>query len=344
MRASSKPDVKDFSSAFHILCRLRSYIVANGLDVGNREVTIQGEPWARQGRAPNKIPERVLVNDEEVTEDEIRNKIEALNLDDQYVFVEIYNLLPEQEGWLYDELNDDSKKPAGAVAHDLNQQKTPARRFVARLMKHSKIFSREEIETRRNNIGSKSRKLTTNGTLESAVRPFAKELAKFEKNDPVYADLIDFFRAFFEEFAQYHKAWQPGATSELRQKLRDESVALTNIIFFPLVRIAMRLWLESQADTSAHWSKADTWRTAIAKINGKVTAKDENGTEFKGLILDRNNPELKGRILVKSYDSGGNISWQLSSTRTTRESAYQYLCEKAGLPLPTPKKKAVTSA
>ena len=46
----------------------------------------------------------------------------------------------------------------------------------------SRIFSRDGVETRGNTIGSKSRKLTTNSTLEGSVRPMQKQLAALEKD------------------------------------------------------------------------------------------------------------------------------------------------------------------
>ncbi|MBV9108759.1 MAG: hypothetical protein JO306_05100, partial [Gemmatimonadetes bacterium] len=108
---------------------------------------------------PNSIPVQVNVNDIPVGEDEIRRLLLDFDPEDQYVHVDVYTLEAQQEGWLYDEFNADAKPPSTAVELDLNQSKTPARRFTYRLMARSPIFNREEVETRRNTIGSKSRKL-----------------------------------------------------------------------------------------------------------------------------------------------------------------------------------------
>lgn len=48
--------------------------------------------------------------------------------------------------------------------------------------------------------------------------------------------------------------------------------------------------------------------------------------------MDRDNPDWKGRILVTTYNKrSGKQQLSLSSTRQTRESAYQYLRQKARL-------------
>jgi hypothetical protein len=273
---------------------------------------------------PENIPEEVVVNGEPVKNDEIKKRLADFDPDNHYLFVDIYNLEPLREGHLYDEFNDDAKKPSTAVALDLNPEKTPARRFMKHLMDASRIFAREEVETRRNTIGTKSRKLVTNATIEAAVRPMEKELLRLEKNKSVYADLVDFVCAFFEEFSSQYPAWQPSASAEDRHSLRSNSFALSNIMMHPLMRLAFELWRECQV-SKRDWKKDSRWREAVSRITGPIKTKD-NREEYKGAVLDRKNPDWKGRVLVMSYNKKtGKEQLSLSSTRQTRESAYQYL-------------------
>lgn len=93
---------------------------------------------------PASIPDEVIVNGEPVKKKEIEKLLSDFNPEDEWLFVDVYNLEPVREGYLYDEFNADSKKPSTAVALDLNPDKTPARRF----MKHL-IDSRESLFVRR---------------------------------------------------------------------------------------------------------------------------------------------------------------------------------------------------
>jgi hypothetical protein len=105
----------------------------------------------------------------------------------------------EDEGRLFSEFNELGKKPSNAASIDMYATRTPSTRFVEALMNASSIFARPEIETRFNTIGSKSRKLTTNATMASAIKPFSKQLFELEKTPKVYADLIAFFVEFYNE-------------------------------------------------------------------------------------------------------------------------------------------------
>jgi DNA-sulfur modification-associated len=280
---------------------------------------------------PNSIPVQVTVDDVPVGEDEIRRMLVSFDPEDHCVHVDVYNLEPEKEGWLYDEFNADAKKPSTAVELDLNQRKTPARRFTYRLMAKSPIFSREEVETRRNTIGSKSRKLVTNATIEAAVRNMKRDLVTWEKDDVTYTDLLDFTAAFFEEYARGYPAWQPQASGDSRHQLRKESFALSNIIMFPLMRLVFEMWKDYNAK-GVNWRKDKMWKEAIAKVTGPVVTRDaENNSMYRGSVLDRENPDWKGKVLVQTYDRDGNRQYTLSSTRQTREAAYQYLRQIAGL-------------
>jgi DNA-sulfur modification-associated len=263
----------------------------------------------------NKVPDVVVVDQVPVPREDFIDFLDDFDPRTEHIYVEIYCLTEENEGRLFDEFNSDAKPPATAIALDLNPTKTPSRRFVYELMEASDIFAREEIECRRNTIGSKSRKLVTNATLEAAVRPMAKDLAVLEKDRSAYQDLRGFTSAFFEEWAAHFPAWLPGASADDRNKLRDDSLALSNIMMHPLFRIVFRLWQEYH-DSGTDWHNDKKWRSVIAKISR---------------VMDRTNEEWQGRILVQVLDKEGKPAWSLSSTRQTREAAYQYLCDVGGI-------------
>ena len=166
------------------------------------------------------------------------------------------------EGRLYDEFNADSKPPARAVAIDLNQQKTPTRRFAYALMDRCSIFSRDEVETRANTIGSKSRKLTTNSTLEGAVRPIRSKLVA-QKDKGSYQDLLDFTCAFFEEWGRHFPAFQPNTTAEERHRLREQSFALSNVMMFPLFQLVYDLW-SGYHESKKEWKGDKAWKDTVA--------------------------------------------------------------------------------
>jgi hypothetical protein len=287
------------------------------------------------------IPEEVDVDGTPVSKSEILDDLEEFDPKHEPVYVEVYSLSPEMEGYLYDEFNADAKPPATAVALDLNPQKTPSRRFVYNLMDRSEILARDEIECRRNTIGSKSRKLTTNSTLEASMRPFQRQLAQLEKNSETYDDLLEFFCDFFEEWSRHFEAWRPAASAEARWKFRDTSFALSNIILHPLCRLTMRLWQEYN-DDSKDWTKENGWKDVIAKIAGdtKPEGKSKNVP-----VMSRENTDWKGKILIETLDrKTGKRIYSLSNTRQTREAAYQYFCEISGVGIEKPKRRIRRSA
>src|SRR5439155_229011 len=152
----------------------------------------------------------------------------------------------EERRLFFDQLNFDQKPPQRSVGIALNPLKTPSRRFIDALMRKSDVFSEREIETRANNIGTDSRKLTTNSTLVGAVEEFSKLLLQLEQENPktgAYTDFIEFVAAFFDEYAKHFPEVQPGATGEARNESRQTSFAISNIMFHPLMRLAKDLWL-----------------------------------------------------------------------------------------------------
>ena len=168
----------------------------------------------------------------------------------------------------------------------------------------------------------------------ATVAPFSKFLAKLEdEKTKAYDDLIKFFCAYFEEWGAHYPEYQPQASAEDRQNLRKNSFALANIIFFPLFRIAFEFWF-GYRETGVDWNKEKGWKNALAVIAGETKMIDpETGNEINVEIMSKSNPGWQGRILIRKMNSKGEVSWRLSSTRDTRESAYSYLCEQAKLKL-----------
>jgi hypothetical protein len=275
----------------------------------------------------DEIPDEVDVDSRPVLKEAIEELIRDLDPATETIYVEVYSLSPEDEGRLYDEFNSDSKAPSTAIALDLNRTKTPARAFVYRLMQSTSVFSRDEIECRRNTIGSKSRKLTTNATLEAAIRPFTKRLVELEKDEDAYTDLLGFVDAFFGQWANHFKAFQPGIGADERWRFREHSFALSNIMFHPLFRMVFILWEEYRRG-GVKWEHDRKWNDAIARIAGKA-----NGTTVD--VMDRKNLAWRGKILVQVLDPSGKETWSLSSTRQTREAAFQYMCDAAALKFDT---------
>jgi hypothetical protein len=280
---------------------------------------------------PEEIPTQVMVDGTPVSGEQIAEELENLDLKDEFVFCDVYTLTAKQEGLLYDEFNSDVKPPARAVAIDLNPHKTPARRFIYKLMDSCSIFGRNEVETRGNTIGSKSKKLTTNSTLEGAVRGFQKKIQKLEETKLKYDDLIDFTCSFFQEWARVYEEFLPGAKGEDRHALRKTSFALSNIMFHPLFRLIIEMW-EDYEKRGVDWRGDKQWKDVVAAITGAITVKDpDTGKQLKVDVMSRDNPEWQGTILTKQLNQDGTLVWSISNTRQTRDEAYNYLRSVAGI-------------
>ncbi len=293
-------------------------------------------------RHPEEIPAEVEVDGTVVDRDEIENALDAFEPSDYEVHVDIYTLPPEAEGYLYDEFNADQKAPSTAVAISLNPRKTPSRRFVDDLMKRStktnEILAPEEIETRGNVIGAKSRKLTTIATLEAAARNMAPKgtLDKLERDRPdARKDLVEFVNKFFEEWANHFPAFLPGKTYQERWAFRRESYALTNIMFHPLLKLAYELWQDMDANDE-DWRHEQRWKDALARLAGKVEVEEEqedgSTKTVKAPIMAQRNRRWEDLILVPRFDRNGTkVGAVISSTTQTRAAAFSYLKEMAGL-------------
>jgi hypothetical protein len=285
-------------------------------------------------RNPDEIPETVEAFGVPYGRDQIIAMLEDFDPANEYVHCDVYVLSPEEEGFLYDEFNADLKAPSTAVALALNPTKTPSRRFMNKLMTECALFSPIEVETRGNTIGSKSRKLTTNATIEAAARNMCKptELAAIEKDTPAWDDLGEFMCSFFEEWAHHFPAFLPSASADERNTLRDETYALSNLMFHPLFKLAYDLWKDHNANDE-DWRLEDGWKNALAKLAGGVITKDpDTGDEVTVPVMSRQNPDWRDRIAVPRFDANGTrTGFVVSSTRQTREAAYAYLRDRAGL-------------
>lgn len=280
---------------------------------------------------PMKVPTQVMVNDKPVAQADILKMLESFDPDKATIFLEIYNLSPQEEGFLYDQFNFDARPPQKAVGNALNPLKTPARRFVLDgLMRISPIFDETEIEMHANNIGTDSRKLWTNNTLVGAADYFKKLLAQLEDENGktgAHKDLQKFFAKFFEEYAAHFSAVQAGASRELRMQTRNETFAISNIMIHPLFRLAKDLWLTYRTQKT-DWTTATEWKDAVAKLAKTITIKDDSGHEiFTGPVMSRKNPEWIGKILIEQYGPTGVTGTSLSNTSQTRNAAYGYLLE-----------------
>jgi hypothetical protein len=259
------------------------------------------------------------------------------------VFVEIFNVSPAYEGRLFDEYNVEGKRPTQGAAIDMHPGKDAARKFVVtKLMKKCPIFARTEIEIRGSTIGKNSRKITTLATLVSAVRPFQKDLLKLQEDQKKYDDLMDFVCNFYSEWSTHYTEFAPTASGVARQELREQTFAMTNIMFFPMMRLAFELWMK-YVKAGIDWKSESEWKDALAKLAGKVKTTNAKGADVTVDVMARDysdsegnfvegNPDWQGKILVQKFDQEGNpTGWSLSSTRQTRDAAYHYLAATAGL-------------
>lgn len=299
---------------------------------------------------PDSIPDEVVIAEdgESIDGGELQKWIKNFDPFDEEkssTFVTIFNVPADHEGRLFDEYNVEGKKPSTSASIDMYSEKTASRRFVAALMKKCPIFDRAEIEMRRNTIGKASRKITTVATLDTAIKPFSKKLLEFENNKALHDDLVDFYSHFYTEWAVHVPEFQPTASGKARQELRKTSYAMSNILFFPMFRLAFELW-EKYTKAGADWHSETEWKDALAKLAGDVTTKDETGKKVTIPVMAREsdesdgNPDWQGKILIQQFDPNGKPKgWSLSSTRQTRDAAYHYLVQVSGVALPTKKTK-----
>ncbi len=284
---------------------------------------------------PEEIPDQVEVDGEVFVRDRIEPLLEDFDPFADHVHVDVYALESVKEGFLYDEFNADSKPPSTAVAIALNPRKTPSRRFVDDLMKHAVLLGPDQIETRGNTISVKSRKLTTISTLEASARNMVKsqQLAELERERPdAYKDLVEFVAAFFGEWAHHFPAFLPGKTHQERWAFREESYAIANLMFHPLMKLAFDLWQDMDANDE-EWRHEHEWKDAIARLAGtvEIAKEQEEGGALEKIrvpIMSKLNPKWENLILVPRFDRHGNQTGVvISNTRQTRDAAYSYIRE-----------------
>lgn len=306
--------------------------------------------WAAN---PESIPEDITLSaddGESISSGDLEKLIQNFDpFDDEEsaVLVQVFNVSKEREGWLFDEYNVEGKRPSNAASIDMFSDKTASRRFVMALMERCAIFDRNEVEVRSNTIAPASRKLTTIATLDAAIKPYSKRLLVLEKDKRKHADLVDFFVHFYAEIATHIPEFQPTASGKARQDLRKRSFAIANIIYFPLFRLAFDLW-EKYSQGGIDWRTEQEWRDGIARITGKTKVTQEDGSVIEVPVMARDsdepgwtgNPAWQGKILTQKFDSQGQAQgWSLSSTRQTRDAAFHYLAQVAGVDLPGKSKK-----
>ena len=141
-----------------------------------------------------------------------------------------------------------------------------------------------------------------------------------------YDDLISFFYAFYSEWGSHYSAFMPKATLADRQKLREETFASSNIMFFPMFRLAFEIWEKYQQE-KIDWRKSSEWKTGLAKLAGTIA---KNGKKIG--VMSRENSDWHGKILIETFNkkTGKPTGWSLSSTRQTRDAAYAYLKDLFG--------------
>jgi hypothetical protein len=268
-------------------------------------------------------------------------KFDPFDEEKSSMFVTIFNITPTYEGRLFDEYNVEGKRPTAGAAIDMFPDKTASRKFVTALTKHCPIFDRAEIEIRASTIAKASRKLATLATLDSAIKPFQKELLEIQKDKNRHEDLVEFFSHFYSEWASLYPEFQPTASGKARQLLREKSFAMSNIMYFPMFRLAFELW-QKYTKKGIDWHSEKEWKDALAKLAGNVKITRNERSVIVPLMardyydhndnLVEGNPDWHGKTLIQQFDNSGKPSgWSLSSTRQTRDAAYHYLVQKAGI-------------
>ncbi|HZH18346.1 MAG TPA: DNA sulfur modification protein DndB [Archangium sp.] len=279
-----------------------------------------------------QIPDAVKVDNSLVKKDEILKLLESYNPAATFATVTVLEGPAKTEGIIFYQANNLTKPAGPSVGYDLNPDQTPESRFIAALSKKSPIFAEEEIERRFTKIGEKSRKITTLSTLVEAVKVMNKRLQHLEQYDSAkYDDLLSFMTEFFEEYSNSFPAWKKTASMKERQEMRDSSLAMTNVMVHALFRLAFRVYEDMEASTQ-EWKTHKAWRTAVGKLAQKVQVKNEKGKPVSLPALHKDNPAWRGKVLIQGKDrQTGGESWSISNTRQTRQAAYEYLCELAGL-------------
>jgi DNA-sulfur modification-associated len=285
---------------------------------------------------PQTVPAQVVVDGELVHDNQIRGWLDAFKPEDHEVYVVIFNVDPEDEGRLYDELNADQRKPPPGKQITLNMEKDPVRRVLRDILDRDGVLNRDEIELQKGTIIKASRKLVTVNTLYQAFQPFMTFLGGLESKPKARKDFLEFIDAFFGEWASHVAEFKRTASASQRHELRSKSLGISNIMMFPLVRIAVESWREC-SKKEVDWRNATEWRQTLAKIAGKTTetyrvddpSDPDHGKskQWTGEVMSTSNPAWRGGIMIKKTNTQGDTKWIVSSTRDTRQFAYTYLAQ-----------------
>ena len=289
--------------------------------------------WYENPEPGGPIPNSIDV-DGDIWDGETIGKMvkDCLHLDETDLHtarVDIFHLTGVEEGRLWDQINSDARKASKSVEIDMDYERNAERRFVKAIMNQSEMFSADEIEKRATTITRNSRKLTTNSTLVTAVEPYKAILQKLEdESPPDHQDLVDFFIAFFDEWANHFPAMAPGAKTEDRVVMRGQSMAGANVMYFPLIELLFKIW-DIYNDNGDAWIGKSEWKNVLARLAGHIDEKDANSF----LIMDRDNTDWDGRVFItttrmKKRPDGSeypDTKRSISSTRDTRASAFAYL-------------------
>ncbi len=290
--------------------------------------------WSKN---PDDIPNDVPIGTDgrKIDQGTLVEKLELFDATDinfSSVLVEIRTLPIEKEGHIFDEYNEEGKKTSKSKAADIHPTKDVTRRTWKKLELACDIFHKDEIEIQSNSINKNNRKLTTASTITAALKQFEKELLTYEEEAPgKYDDLINFFSKFFEEWSHHITEFEHMASGKARQKSREESIALENIFFFPMFKLAFRLW-KYYENSGKNWKNENDWKKALANIAGDSSHNDPSNQNRKLKILDKRNPEWVGIIMVTKFDKQGNKKNSINNTATSRASAYDHLLRVSKLP------------
>ncbi|WP_182102725.1 ParB N-terminal domain-containing protein [Niallia taxi] len=276
--------------------------------------------WATN---PSSIPESITVDEQTVKQEEIMKVAKSFDVK-RKIFVTVHNRDETYEGVLFDQYNTPQKTPNTAQSIKVNSQATPSRRFLARLMAHSVVFSKDEVERNRTSIALNSRKLVPNSTLHTAIKKSEKVVKTYEKDPAAYVDLVKFVGDFFYKLASHYVEMRPGANYEVRKNSRDESYIIKPIMFIPLMKIAFETWEAYHKNSTIQWQTDKSLDELIAKLAKKVPVKDPKSGVVKDVnIMSKENLAWVGKIV--------NEKLQISNNRLSQQAAYEYLTEEIDL-------------
>ncbi len=257
--------------------------------------------------------------------EDLLDKFDPSNFEEHSVLVKIYNLHASDEGKFFDELNMEAKKVSTAAAIRNNPESSPATKFATALKDRSTVLSEEQIEMNYNTVSKTSDKLISIAAMVAAAAPFAKELQETQRKSPKgYNDLIDFFCAYYEEWSIHYPVFAPEASLEERQLARDTSYATTNIMVYPMFKLAFEMW-DHYHKRGLDWREENGWKDALESWSNDIEEYDPfTGEDVRASVMSKDNAGWKGKIVMRKI-KGDEIIYTLNSTSSTRKAAEEYL-------------------